>query len=141
MLLALDHSGIVAELNLPAVEMLGPGHARYVFETLGELYAVMPRVYELGVSLPDAPLDAFHAAIRRLPSATETERLVVQRIGQDIFRERLLAYWQGCGPLTGIADAALLRASATCETDAERLDVHNGCCSQPSGTLRSIKGW
>lgn len=130
-LLGLDHSGIVGELGLKATEMPGPGLARYVFDTLGELYAVMPRVYELGVSLPDAPLEAFHAATRGLPTTTEAERLVVQRVGQDIFRDRLLAYWQGCCPLTGITDTALLRAShivpwADCETDAERLDVHNG---------------
>jgi predicted restriction endonuclease len=40
-------------------------------------------------------------------------------------------YWQARCPLTGISDAALLRAShiipwADCESDAERLDVHNG---------------
>lgn len=129
--LALDHRGIAAELCLSTAEMPGPGLARYVFATLGELYAVMPRVYELGVSLPDAPLEAFHAATRGLPTTTEAERLVVQRVGQDIFRNGLLAYWQGCCPLTGITDTALLRAShiipwAACETDAERLDVHNG---------------
>ena len=55
----------------------------------------------------------------------------MQRIGQDIFRDRLIDYWQGCCPLTGISDAPLLRAShivpwADCESDAERLDVHNG---------------
>jgi hypothetical protein len=57
--------------------------------------------------------------------------LVVQRIGQGIFRARLMDYRQGCCPLTGISDPALLRAShiipwADCESDAERLDVHNG---------------
>ena len=56
---------------------------------------------------------------------------MVQRIGQDIFRKALLAYWNGRCPLTGIADPELLRAShikpwSACETDAERLDVHNG---------------
>ena len=40
-------------------------------------------------------------------------------------------YWQRRCPLTGITDPALLRAShivpwAECESDAERLDVHNG---------------
>ncbi len=129
--LALDHSGIAAELGIAAVETPGPGLARYVFRTLGDLYAVMPRVYELGVSLPDAPLEAFHVATRDLPMTTEAERLVVQRVGQNIFRDRLLAYWHGCCPLTGITDTALLRAShiipwSACETDAERLDVHNG---------------
>ncbi len=129
--LALDHTGIAAELGLSTAEMPGPGLARYVFATLGEFYTVMPRVYDLGVSLPDAPLEAFHAATRSLPTTTEAERLVVQRVGQDIFRNGLLAYWQGCCPLTGITDTALLRAShiipwAACESDAERLDVHNG---------------
>jgi hypothetical protein len=56
---------------------------------------------------------------------------VLQRIGQDIFRDRLMNYWQRRYPLTGISDPVLLRAShiipwADCQSDAERLDVHNG---------------
>jgi predicted restriction endonuclease len=40
-------------------------------------------------------------------------------------------YWGGRCPLTGITDRALLRASRIlpwleCDTDAQRLDVHNG---------------
>ena len=111
--------------------MRGPGKARYAFATLRELYAALDRVYALGLSLPDAPLREFETRVANLPRTTEAERLVVQRIGQDIFRARLMDYWQGRCPLTGITDAALLRAShivpwAECETDAERLDVHNG---------------
>jgi putative restriction endonuclease len=54
-----------------------------------------------------------------------------KRVGQDIFRKALMEYWKGRCPLTGITDPALLRAShivpwAECETDALRLDVHNG---------------
>jgi len=129
--LALDHFGVIQELGLPAADVPGPGHARYCFETLGALYAVLRRVYELSVSLPDAPLREFELCVADLPRTTEAERLVVQRIGQDIFRARLMDYWQGRCPLTGISDAALLRAShivpwADCESDAERLDVHNG---------------
>ena len=129
--LALEHAGIIAELGLPAAAMPGPGKARYAFDTLGELYAVLNRVYALGVSLPDAPLREFEIRVAGLPRTTEAERLVVQRIGQDIFRARLMDYWQGRCPLTGISDPALLRAShiipwADCESDAERLDVHNG---------------
>ena len=55
---------------------------------LGTLYAVLHRVYELGVSLPDAPLREFELRVADLPRTTEAERLVVQRIGQDIFRAR-----------------------------------------------------
>lgn len=129
--LALDHIGAIQELDLPAADVPGPGHARYSFETLRALYAVLHRVYELGVSLPDAPLREFQLRVADLPRTTEAERLVVQRIGQDIFRERLMDYWQGRCPLTGISDSALLRAShiipwSECENDGERLDVHNG---------------
>ena len=129
--LALDHGGIVEDLNLPLADMPGPGLVRYAYPSLTALYAVMPRVYQLGVTLPDGPLEEFRAAIQGLPSTTEAERLIIQRVGQDIFRDRLMTYWQGRCPLTGITDPALLRAShiiawKDCTSDAERLDVHNG---------------
>ena len=129
--LALDHSGVIEELGLPAADVAGAGRARFAFDTLGALYNVLRRVYELGVSLPDAPLKEFEAEVANLPRTTEAERLVVQRIGQDIFRDRLMDYWQARCPLTGISDPALLRAShiipwAECESDQSRLDVHNG---------------
>jgi hypothetical protein len=101
-----------------------------VLPTLFELHDAVDRVYKLAVSLPTAPLDRFRAKTVGLPRNTEAERLVVQRIGQDIFREALLDYWSGRCPLTGITEAELLRAShiipwADC-TDEQRLDVHNG---------------
>jgi HNH endonuclease len=129
--LALDHTGVIAELGLPASEMPGRGRIRHAFDSLAGLYAALHRVYELGVSLPDAPLPEFELRTAALPRTTEAERLIVQRIGQDLFRARLLDYWQGRCPLTGISDPALLRAShivpwVECESDADRLDVHNG---------------
>ena len=129
--LALDHLGIAEDLALPQTDMPGPGLVRYAFPNLTTLYAVMPRVYQLGVTLPDGPLEEFRAAVENLPKSTEAERLVIQRVGQDIFRDRLMTYWQGRCPLTGITDPALLRAShiiawKDCASDAERLDVHNG---------------
>ena len=119
------------ELSLLQTNVAGPGRARFAFDTLGALYAILHRVYELGVSLPDASLREFETRVANLQRTTEAERLVVQRIGQDIFRTSLMDYWQGRCPLTGITDTALLRAShiipwAECKTDAERLDVHNG---------------
>lgn len=129
--LATDHAGVAAELDWPTTAMPGPGTCRYNFNALGELYAALNRAYALAISLPDAPLREFESRVADLPRTTEIERLVVQRIGQDIFRDRLMEYWQGRCPLTGISDAPLLRAShiipwADCESDAERLDVHNG---------------
>jgi HNH endonuclease len=129
--LALDHAGVIEELVVPTVEMAGPGLVRYAFDTLGGLYDVLPRIYQLAASLPDAPLLEFQAKVRNLPTTTEAERMVVQRVGQEIFRSGLIDYWQGRCPLTGISDTALLRAShivpwRDCTSDAERLDVHNG---------------
>ncbi|WP_348270032.1 HNH endonuclease signature motif containing protein [Edaphobacter paludis] len=131
-LLALTHSGVVAELPLPRAEVpSAPGQAAYAFSKLSGLYDALDRGYKLGVSLPDAPLEAFRKRTASLPSNTETERLTVVRIGQNIFRDALLEYWNGRCPLTGITDPALLRAShivpwAECESDELRLDVHNG---------------
>lgn len=129
--LAIDHSGVIEELGISEADMPGPGGARYAFDDLGALYAVMPRVYQLAVSLPDAPLHEFFARTKALSKTTEAERIVVQRVGQDIFRSSLMDYWQSRCPLTGITDPALLRAShivpwMACNTDAERLDVYNG---------------
>ena len=97
-----------------------------------ELGPIIRRVARLDRSLPTAPLDTFVDKTRAMPRATEAERLVVQRVGQDVFRAALLDFWNTrCCPLTGIAHPRLLRAShmkpwADCESDAERLDVHNG---------------
>ena len=129
--IALDHADVVAELGLQTTDMTGPARFRFAFDNLGAFYEALRRVYELTVSLPDAPLREFEAQIAGLPRATDAERQVVQRIGQDIFRARLMHYWQGRCPLTGISDPALLRAShiiawKDCRSDAERLDVHNG---------------
>lgn len=128
--LSLDHAGVAAELGAPAVPSRGPGLAVYAFETFPGLYAALDRAYKLAVSLPDVPLARFRRETEGLPRATEAERLLVQRIGQDVFRDALLDYWGGRCPLTGITDTALLRAShivpwAECD-DARRLDVHNG---------------
>jgi hypothetical protein len=131
-LLALTHSGVVAELPLVRADVpSAPGHAAYAFWKLSDLYDALDRGYKLGVSLPDAPLEVFRKRTANLPSNTETERLTVVRIGQNIFRDALLEYWNGRCPLTGITDRALLHAShivpwAECESDELRLDVHNG---------------
>jgi hypothetical protein len=131
-LLSVDRAEVTAELGIsPAPAIASPGAAGFAFDTLPALYSTLDRVYRLGVSLPDAPLHVFRAAAHDLPRTTEAERLVVQRVGQDVFRKALLAYWGGCCPMTGITDEPLLRAShivpwAECETDEHRLDVHNG---------------
>jgi hypothetical protein len=130
-LLSIGQHEIAAEMKLESRRDDGPGSATFVFEDLQGLYEGLDRVYRLGASLPDAPLRQFRAETEALPRETEAERLVLQRIGQNVFRDALIKYWNGRCPLTGITDVPLLRAShiipwAECETDFLRLDVHNG---------------
>jgi len=130
-LVAIEHPGVIAEIGIEPADIDGPGLARFRLGSLGSLYHTMPRVYQLAVSLPDAPLQEFLRRTRDLHKTTEAERLVIKRIGQDVFRSGLLEYWQGRCPLTGITDTPLLRASHIipwneCASDAERLDVYNG---------------
>ena len=89
----------------------GLGLARRASASKTELYDALKRVYDLSTSLPDAPLIDFRKKTRNMPKGAEAERPVVQRVGQDIFRDALMAYWNGRCPLTGIADTPLLRAS------------------------------
>lgn len=63
--------------------------------------------------------------------ATEVWRLQKARRGQGAFRERVMEYWSGACPLTGITEPDLLRASHIvpwnrCEKEAERLNPDNG---------------
>jgi hypothetical protein len=130
-LLSIDHAGVAAEFaSLPPQQVTGPGLAAFGFDTLTALHAALDRVYKLGVSLPDAPLGRFRAQTAQLPQTTEAERLVVQRIGQGIFRAALMDYWGGCcrSLASRIPPCCAPRTSvpwAECD-DAQRLDVHNG---------------
>lgn len=81
-----------------------------------------------------------------MPRSTEVERLVLQRVGQDLFRAALMDYWQGKCCVTGLAVPELLRAShikpwAACENDDERLDVHNGLLLAPHIDALFDGGW
>lgn len=105
-------------------------------ETIGDLTRILRRAYQLARTLPNELLKTFTEKTGSLPRSTEAERLVVQRVGQDVFREGLLEYWEGKCAVTGLAVPELLRAShikpwAKCETDSERLDVFNGLLLAP----------
>jgi hypothetical protein len=102
-----------------------------------ELHRFVRRAFQLSRTLPDALLHRFERQIATLPRATEAERLVILRVGQNLFREGLIEYWQGRCAITDLAVTELLRAShikpwASCESDAERLDVFNGLLLAPS---------
>lgn len=100
------------------------------------LHRLLRRAFQLSKALPNELLHTFEKQVATLPRATEAERLVVQRVGQNLFRDGLLDLWEGRCVVTGLAVPALLRAShikpwADCETDAERLDVYNGILLAP----------
>ena len=100
------------------------------------LHHLLRRAFQLSRTLPDALLRAFQDETANLPRTTEAERLVVQRVGQDIFRRGLFEYWDGRCAITGLDLPQLLRAShikpwAACDTDAERLDIFNGLLLAP----------
>ena len=89
------------------------------------------RAYALSRTLPDELLHVYQKRTAGMPATTEAERLVVQRVGQDVFREGLMEFAKSRCAISGITVPEVLRAShikawAECETDAERLDVHNG---------------
>lgn len=110
------------------------------------LYTTLARVAALARSLPTQVAERFRNQTRGLPHTTEAERLVVQRVGQQLFREALIDYWGGACAVTGLAVAELLRAShikpwAACASDEERLDVFNGLLLAPHLDALFDGGW
>jgi hypothetical protein len=129
--LSVEHPGVAREHGAEPARPPARGHTgAFVFPTRDALCKGVSRAYQLGLSLPTAPLELFERATGSLGS-TEAEAIVRRRVGQDVFRKALIEYHGGSCQVTGISDQALLRAShiipwAECECDAERLDVHNG---------------
>jgi putative restriction endonuclease len=135
---AVNHAGVAADLieRWPAWSSGGDlsmpaGFTAFIVSDTAPLHHLVREVWRLARALPIEPLRVFDAQTRNLPRTTEAERLVIQRVGQDVFREALLSYWAGRCAVTGVANPRLLRAShikpwALCDTDAERLDVYNG---------------
>jgi putative restriction endonuclease len=131
---AVDHSGVTADLSTRWPGWPGgapPGFTAFAVSGTGPLHELVGAMWRLARSLPTAPLRRFQDRTAGLPHATEAERLTIQRVGQDLFRGALMAYWAGACAVTGLSDPRLLRAShirpwAACDTDAERLDAHNG---------------
>lgn len=100
------------------------------------LHRLVRRAFQLSKALPNELLHTFENEVAGLPRTTEAERLVVQRVGQTVFRSGLLELWEGRCAVTGLSVPPLLRAShikpwADCETDSERLDVYNGLLLAP----------
>lgn len=133
--LTLPDGRLVRELarSLPG---LANGTGGFDAQDIDALAALLRRAAELSLALPDQAARTFREQAgkeldRLADKGTEVERLVRQRVGQDVFRDALLDYWGGACAVTGLALPDVLRAShakpwADCESDEERLDVFNG---------------
>jgi putative restriction endonuclease len=138
---SLDQYGTPLVSPLPAEAVAG----RSVVD-IASLYRLARRALQLSKTLPNELLHVFQAQTVALPISTEVERLVVQRVGQTIFRNGLVEYWEGRCAITGLTVTELLRAShikpwADCQTDAERLDVFNGLLLAPHMDALFDKGF
>ncbi len=128
-----DHFGAMRDPESRSAKLSGaPADFRAVqVASSGMLDTTAGTVWRMARSLPEEPLRRYRMRLQEATSATEVERLHKERIGQDIFREALMLFWDGACAVTGVRHPWLLRAShivpwAECESDAERLDVHNG---------------
>ena len=110
------------------------------------LYGVLDAASACARTLPNRVAQRFKVVTAHMPKSTEAERLVVLRVGQNLFRDALLEFWNGKCCVTGLAIPALLRAShirpwAKCETDEQRLDVFNGLLLSPNLDALFDDGW
>ncbi|MFM0654447.1 HNH endonuclease [Paraburkholderia sediminicola] len=110
------------------------------------LHHLLLRAVKIGRLSAGEGLRQFQFATRHLPETTEAERLVVQRVGQEIFRSSLIEYWNGRCAVTGLQLAPLLRAShikpwSKCKNDEDRLNVFNGLLLAPHVDALFDGGW
>lgn len=115
-------------------------------DDFGALYDVLRTAAAHARTLPNRVAEAFRRDTAGMARSTEAERVVVQRVGQNLFRAALLDYWQGRCCVTGLAVPELLRAShikpwAACDSDDERLNVFNGLLLAPHIDALFDGGW
>lgn len=111
-----------------------------------DLYSALQEISTTGGNMPNRVAEKFRRFSAGMPSTTEAERMVVQRVGQNLFRDSLFDYWHGRCCVTGLAIPDLLRAShikpwALCDSDEERLDVFNGLLLAPNLDALFDGGW
>lgn len=130
---------------LPAIERIW-AHWLVVWFLNVRIHHVLQRASAVARTMPNRVADKFRQEKAKLPQSTEAERLVVQRVGQGLFRDALLDCWQGRCCVSGLALPSLLRAShikpwGKCVTDDERLDVFNGLLLAPHLDALFDRGW
>jgi hypothetical protein len=138
---------LAEEFGLEGIQEPGPWAVRLErLEGYACLHQALQRGARIAHTVAGEGARQFSAKTRKPPDTTEAVRLVVQRVGQDIFRKSLLDYWGGKCAVSGLDVPELLRAShikpwAECETDGERLDVFNGLLLAPHLDALFDDGW
>lgn len=132
--------------SAPTLLATDSGDGDLLVDGIEQLYQALQQAAATARTMPNRVADQFRTKTQGLPKTTEAERLVVQRVGQDLFRNALLDYWQGRCCITGLAVQSLLRAShikpwARCASDNERLDVFNGLLLAPHLDALFDGGW
>jgi len=136
--LTIDSTSVIAGTGLP--------DRRFQVDGYDALYTALERAAATARTLPNRVSERFRQTVASMPKSTEAERIVIQRVGQQLFRDALLDYWQGRCCVTGLAVPDLLRAShikpwAMCDDDNERLDVYNGLLLAPQLDAIFDGGW
>lgn len=131
-LIGLSMANVAAEMDCPFISVPLPVEecsAWIAAVDFVDLDRLLTRAFALSRALPNQLLESWEQQVQTL-SATERESVVRQRVGQELFREGLLALWGGRCAMTGLDEPVLLRASHAKPwkdaDDAERLDVYNG---------------
>lgn len=139
-------AGFVLTASNPLMLDAPEGATAIDLQGYAALYEALSLASARARTLPNRVAEEFRQETATLPRSTEAERLVVQRLGQGIFRSALLDYWQGRCCVTGLALPELLRAShikpwSECGSDDERLDVFNGLLLAPHLDALFDAGW
>jgi putative restriction endonuclease len=141
-----DAADFEVEASSPLLLDEADSGARVTVRGYEALYEILKKAAAHARTLPNRVADAFRRETATMPRTTEAERVVVQRVGQNLFRSALLDYWQGKCCITGLDIPELLRAShikpwASCSSDDERLDVFNGLLLAPHLDALFDSGW
>lgn len=130
-LLAVQGAGVADRIGLlPASELPTSAVSIGLADSPQALLRALRLLKTLATHPPGRLSAEVEARLAQIP-VTERTREVQERIGQNVFRDALMDFWNGCCALSGrLLPSALLRASHAKpwaqSSDLERLDPFNG---------------
>lgn len=144
--LRLEWDGDILWLTHSSGEQVGMS-STFPFAPILDLY--LPGMFEYFAQGGEKPVYPTGVMVEgeALPAAgsTEREQVIAARVGQGVYRERLLAKWDGACAVTGLAEPALLMASHARPwrgaSNKARLDGDNGLPLVPNLDKLFDKGY